>query len=76
VLKSRKRSRNEMEVDDSDNNNDVVGGDGQPPGPGTGAAAYGSRQLQNDSRSSKRYHREHRRSVDNISNTTHEDGRM
>jgi len=55
-----------MEVD-SDND---VGGDDQPP---AGERVYGTRQ-QDDSRGSKRYHREHRRSVDNIS--MHEDTRM
>ena len=69
VAESRKRSRNDMEVD-SDND---VGADGQPPAGERGTALYGSRQ-QDDSRGSKRYHREHRRSVDNIS--THEDTRM
>jgi len=70
VPESRKRSRNDMEVD-SDND---VGADGQPSAGERGTALYGSRQQQDDSRGSKRYHREHRRSVDNIS--THEDTRM
>jgi hypothetical protein len=69
VPESRKRNRNDMEVD-SDND---VGADGQSAVGERGTALYGSRQ-QDDSRGSKRYHREHRRSVDNIS--THEDTRM
>ncbi|KIM46418.1 hypothetical protein M413DRAFT_24146 [Hebeloma cylindrosporum] len=70
MSESRKRSRNDMEVE---SDNDV---DGQQPlsAGERGAKLYGSRPQQDDSRGSKRYHREHRRSVDNIS--THEDTRM
>jgi len=66
VPESRKRTRNDMEVD---SDNDVVGDDQ----PSAGERVYGTRQ-QDDARGSKRYHREHRRSVDNIS--MHEDTRM